>query len=70
LQPFAPFDEQEKHAGAKAEQHDGNAAGDAPKRAGGRVNFAEILLSRLAKNVFRRKLLKTNITITRPMEGT
>jgi hypothetical protein len=49
-----------KTPGPKAEQHGGNVGDDAPE--GGQQslqqpgNFAEISLSRLAKNVFQRKL--------------
>jgi hypothetical protein len=36
LQPLAAFDEQKENTGAEAEQHDGNAGGDAPEGSGGR----------------------------------
>jgi hypothetical protein len=39
FQPLEPFDEQEEHARAEAEEHDGNAGGNAPERAGGRATI-------------------------------
>jgi len=39
LQPLEPFDEQKENPGAEAEQHYGDAGGDAPKRAGGRATI-------------------------------
>ncbi len=37
FQPREPFDEQKENARAEAEEHDGDAGGDAPESAGGRA---------------------------------
>lgn len=37
FQPLEPFDEQKENTWAEAEQHNGDAGGNAPERAGGRA---------------------------------
>jgi len=42
VQPFESFHEQEEHAGAEAEQREGNSGGDAPEGAGGRTTIVAV----------------------------